>query len=49
MGDAKDTQFRVGRKDITMLEDSQHLPARPSDGSTLTITMLIFVKICDFK
>ena len=35
MGEARDPQFREGRKDITTLEDSQDLPARPSEGSSI--------------
>jgi hypothetical protein len=49
MGEARDTQFWEGRKDITMLEDSRDLPARPSEGSSIKINMLVFVRMCDFE
>ena len=35
MVEARDSQFREGRKDIIMLEGSQDLPARPSEGSSI--------------
>jgi len=49
MGEARDTQFREGRKDIKILEDYQDLPARPSEGSSIKINTLVFVRICDFE
>ena len=49
MVEARDTQFREGRKDIIMLEDSQDLPARPSEGSRIKINMLVFVIIYGFE
>jgi hypothetical protein len=49
MGEARYTQFREERKDMTMLEDSQDLPTRPSEGSSIKINVLVFVRICDFE